>query len=110
MSSNGSNGYIPFVDLVTLHQELKEELVSVVRLALQTASLIGGPLVAEFEANFAAFCEAKHCAGVSSGTDAVRFALIAAGAQPGEIVITVPNTFITTTEAISQTGARSEFD
>ena len=109
MSSNGNNGHIPFVDLVTLHQELEEELVSVVRSALQTASFIGGPLVAEFETNFAAFCETKHCIGVSSGTDAVRFALMAAGVQPGEIVITVPNTFIATTEAISQAGARPEF-
>ncbi len=109
MSSNGNNGHIPFVDLVTLHQELEEELVSVVRSALQTASFIGGPLVGEFEANFAAFCETKHCIGVSSGTDAVRFALMAAGVQPGEIVITVPNTFIATTEAISQAGARPEF-
>jgi len=109
VSSNGSNGHIPFVDLVTLHQELEEELVSVVRSALRTASFIGGPLVAEFETNFAAFCEAKHCVGVSSGTDAVRFALMAAGVQPGEIVITVPNTFIATTEAISQAGARPEF-
>jgi len=109
VSSNGSNGHIPFVDLVTLHQELEEELVSVVRSALRTGSFIGGPLVAEFEANFAAFCEAKHCVGVSSGTDALRFALMAAGVQPGEIVITVPNTFIATTEAISQAGARPEF-
>jgi len=109
VSSNGNNGHIPFVDLVTLHQELEEELVSVVRSALQTASFIGGPLVAEFETNFAAFCETKHCIGVSSGTDAVRFALMAAGVQPGEIVITVPNTFIATTEAISQAGARPEF-
>jgi len=109
VSSNGSNGHIPFVDLVTLHQELEEELVSVVRSALRTASFIGGPLVAEFEANFAAFCEAKHCVGVSSGTDALRFALMAAGAQPGEIAVTVPNTFIATTEAISQAGARPDF-
>jgi len=109
VSSNGNNGHIPFVDLVTLHQELEEELVSVVRSALRTASFIGGPFVTEFETNFAVFCDAKHCVGVSSGTDAVRFALMAAGVQPGEIVITVPNTFIATTEAISQAGARPEF-
>ena len=51
----------------------------------------------------------KHCVGVGSGTDAVRFALIAAGVRPGESVITVPNTFIATTEAISQAGALPEF-
>ncbi len=109
MSSNGSNGHIPFVDLVTLHQELEDELLAVVRSALRTAGFIGGPMVEQFEANFAAFCDARQCVGVSSGTDALRFALMAADVQPGEIVITVPNTFIATTEAISQAGARPDF-
>src|SRR5438045_3204350 len=61
------------------------------------------------EREFAAFCDARFCVGVGSGTDAVRFALIAAGVRPGESVITVPNTFIATTEAISQVGAVPEF-
>ena len=47
--------------------------------------------------------------GVASGTDAVRFALMAAGVQPGDVVITVPHTFIATTEGISQAGARPDF-
>jgi len=110
MSSNGhSSSHIPFVDLVTLHRELEDDLLDVVRSALHTAGFIGGPMVEQFETNFAAFCDARHCIGVSSGTDALRFALIATGVQPGEIVITVPNTFIATTEAISQAGARPEF-
>src|SRR5207249_1929469 len=53
--------------------------------------------------------ENPHCVGVGSGTDALRFALIAAGVQPGDTVVTVPNTFIATTEAISQAGARPDF-
>ncbi|HVB58991.1 MAG TPA: DegT/DnrJ/EryC1/StrS family aminotransferase, partial [Candidatus Acidoferrales bacterium] len=104
-----SSSHIPFVDLVTLHRELEDDLLGVVRSALHTAGFIGGPMVEQFETNFAAFCDARHCIGVSSGTDALRFALMAAGVQPGEIVITVPNTFIATTEAISQAGARPEF-
>ncbi len=76
---------------------------------MDTAGFIGGPMVAGFESDFAAYCEAKHCVGVGSGTDALRFALIAAGIGAGEIVITVPNTFIATTEAISQAGARPVF-
>ncbi len=59
--------------------------------------------------DFAKFCDAEHCVGVSSGTDALRFALIAAGVGPGDAVVTVPNTFIATTEAISQAGARIVF-
>lgn len=104
-----ANNKIPFLDLVTPHLELEEELVSVFRNALRKASFIGGPAVEGFEHDFAAFCEVKHCVGVGSGTDAVRFALMAAGVRPGEGVITVPNTFIATTEAISQAGAMPEF-
>jgi dTDP-4-amino-4,6-dideoxygalactose transaminase len=100
---------IPFLDLATLHQELEPELLPVLQQALRTASFIGGPMLQEFEREFAAFCDTAHCVGVSSGTDAVRFALMAAGVQPGDIVVTVPNTFIATTEAISQAGARPDF-
>src|SRR5438552_14756038 len=104
-----TNGHIPLLDLVTPHRELEEELVSVFRTALGTARFVGGPMVEDFESEFAEFCETPHCVGVGSGTDALRFALIAAGVQPGDTVLTVPNTFIATTEAISQAGARSDF-
>jgi len=104
-----ANAKIPLVDLVTPHQELEEELVSVFRSALKTAGFVGGPTVDQFEREFAGFCEVQCCVGVSSGTDALRFALISAGVQPGDTVVTVPNTFIATTEAISQIGARPDF-
>ena len=100
---------IPFVDLITPHRELEEELVEVFRECLRNASFVGGPQVQSFEQEFAQFCEAKYCVAVSSGTDALRFALIAAGIGPNDEVITVPNTFIATTEAISQTGATPAF-
>ena len=100
---------VPFLDLVTPHQELEDELVQVFRDCLHTASFVGGPQVQAFEEEFAKFCETKYCIAVNSGTDALRFALIAAGIGPGDEVITVPNTFIATTEAISQTGATPSF-
>jgi len=100
---------IPFLDLVTPHMELEQELVDVFRQGLHTAGFVGGPMVEEFEKAFATFCDASHCAAVSSGTDALRFALMAAGIQPGDVVLTVPNTFIATTEAISQACAIPEF-
>ena len=100
---------IPFVDLVTPHRELQEELVDVFKAALATAGFIGGPMVEGFEREFALYCDAKHSVGVSSGTDALRFALSAAGVNPGDVVLTVPLTFIATTEAISQAGARPDF-
>jgi len=103
------NKGIPFLDLVGPHEELKDELASVFRSALQTAGFIGGPMVEGFEHDFAKFCDSPYCVGVGSGTDALRFALIAAGVQPEDVVVTVPNTFIATAEAISQAGARPEF-
>src|SRR5438445_8206828 len=103
------NGNVPFIDLVTPHLELEEELVSVFRSALKTAGFVGGRMVEDFERDFAQFCGVQQCVGVGSGTDALRFALIAAGVQPGDTVVTVPNTFIATTEAISQAGAIPEF-
>lgn len=103
------NGKIPFVDLVALHRELEAELVEVCRKAIQTAGFIGGLEVEGFEREFAQFCDTKYCVGVNSGTDALRFALTAAGVRPGDIVLTVSHTFIATIEAISQAGARPEF-
>ena len=100
---------VPFLDLVTPHQELQAELLEVVEKALGTAGFIGGPMVDQFEREFASFCNTKFCVGVNSGTDALRFAFLAADVKPGEIIVTVPHTFIATTEAISQVGARIAF-
>ena len=100
---------IPFLDLITPHLSLEEELVEVFRDALCRAEFIGGPMVEKFEASFAGFCDAGHAVAVSSGTDALRFALMASGVKRGDVVLTVPNTFIATTEAISQCGALPEF-
>jgi len=100
---------IPFLDLKTPHRELEEELVAVFRKCVRNASFVGGAQVQGFEEEFAQFCESKYCIAVNSGTDALRFALIAAGIGPNDGVITVPNTFIATTEAISQTGATPVF-
>ncbi len=100
---------IPFLDLVTPHVELEQELTAVFQKALRTAGFIGGAMVEGFERDFAGFCQTEHAVAVNSGTDALRFALIAAGVKLGDVVVTVPNTFIATTEAISQAGARPEF-
>ena len=100
---------VSFLDLVTPHRELRQDLHDVYNRVLDGAAFVGGRMVEAFEEEFAAFCEARHCVGVSSGTDALRFALIAAGVPQGDIVVTVPNTFIATVEAISQAGANVAF-
>lgn len=100
---------IPFLDLITPHLAMERELMAVCRQALHTGGFIGGPMVQEFEQSFAKFCGAEHAIAVSSGTDALRFALSASGVRRDDVVLTVPNTFIATTEAISQVGALPEF-
>ncbi len=106
---SSSKAPIPFLDLITPHVELEGELLSVFREVLRTAGFVGGSLVDGFERTFAEFCDVQHAAGVASGTDALLFALLAAGVKPGDTVVTVPNTFIATTEAIRQAGARPDF-
>lgn len=100
---------IPFLDLVAPHVELKDELCGVFETALTTGGFVGGPMVEEFERDFARYCEAEYCVGVGSGTDALVFSLIASGVKAGDIVVTVPNTFIATAEAISHAGAQPSF-
>jgi dTDP-4-amino-4,6-dideoxygalactose transaminase len=100
---------IPFLDLVTPHRDLEEELVQAFRDAVRAAAFIGGPHVEAFEREFAAYCGTKHCVGVGSGTDALRLSLLALGVGRGDAVVTVSHTFIATVEAISQAGAESEF-
>jgi dTDP-4-amino-4,6-dideoxygalactose transaminase len=100
---------VPFLDLATPHQKLEEELVEQFRQTLRSCIFVGGPVVEDFERAFADFCGASWCVGVGSGTDALWLALVAAGVRPGDTVVTVPNTFIATTEAITQAGAFPDF-
>ncbi len=100
---------VPFLDLVAPHMELEHELVDAFRHGLRTAGFVGGPTVERFEEDFAHFCDTRHAIAVSSGTDALRFAIMACGVEAGDVVLTVPNTFIATTEAISQARAIPEF-
>jgi dTDP-4-amino-4,6-dideoxygalactose transaminase/acetyltransferase-like isoleucine patch superfamily enzyme len=102
-------GTVPFLDLVTPHLALEHELVSAFRHGLRTAAFVGGAVVEKFEEAFALFCDVSYSIAVSSGTDALRFAIMACGIEPGDVVLTVPNTFIATTEAISQARAVPEF-
>src|SRR5687768_13828224 len=100
---------VPFNDLRRQHDEVREEIQSAIEQALDNSAFIGGPAVKQFETDFAAFCGAEHAIGVSNGTEALRLALQALGVGHGQAVITVPNTFIATAEAITLVGARPIF-
>jgi dTDP-4-amino-4,6-dideoxygalactose transaminase/acetyltransferase-like isoleucine patch superfamily enzyme len=108
-TATGANDHVPFLDLITPHLELEDELVKVFRQSLRTAGFVGGSVVENFERDFARFADSTHAIAVNSGTDALRFAIMACGIEAGDVVLTVPNTFIATTEAISQARAIPEF-
>ena len=96
---------IPLVDLKAQYADLKVEIDAAMQHVIDQTSFIMGPDVAAFEAEFADFCGADECVGVSSGTAALILALRAVGVQPGDEVITAAHTFIATAEAISAVGA-----
>ena len=100
---------VPFLDLKTQYQSISEEVAAALQQVLDSAAFSGGPFVARFEEEFAAFCRCKYAVGVGSGTDALWLTLRALGIGRGDEVITVPNTFIATAEAISLCGATPVF-
>ena len=100
---------VPFLDLKAQNRALKDEILPLWEEILKSASFVGDKHVKAFEEDFAEACSVKHCVAVNSGTDALRFILLALDLQPAEEVITVPNTFIATTEAITQAGGKIVF-
>jgi dTDP-4-amino-4,6-dideoxygalactose transaminase len=100
---------VPFLDLSAHHAPLLPELETAIKGVISSGAFAGGPYVAGFEEDFAAFCECEHAIGVGSGTEALWLALQGAGVGPGDEVITVPSTFLATAEAISWCGARPVF-
>lgn len=100
---------IPFFDLKLLHKPLEQDFINAFRRDLLSFEFVNNNIVKMFEQEFACYCGTRYAIGVGSGTDALRFALIAAGVKKGDMVITAPNTFIATTEAISQAGAMPVF-
>ena len=100
---------VPFLDLKAQYNSIKDEIGGALEQVLGNTAFAGGPFVSQFEKEFATFCGTKHAIAVGSGTDALWAALIAAGVGPGDEVITVPDTFIATAEAISFCGATPVF-
>jgi dTDP-4-amino-4,6-dideoxygalactose transaminase len=100
---------IPFVDLKSLHREIKDDLREVFDRVLDNSTFVLGPEVQRFEQEFAAYCGTEHCVAVNTGTAAIHLALAALSIGPGDEVITVPHTFIATAEAITAVGAKPVF-
>ncbi len=100
---------VPFLDLKAHHAPLIEKFDRAIREVIESSAFAGGPFVEKFEEEFAAFCGSSYAIGVGNGTDALWLTLLALGIGEGDEVITVPNTFIATAEAIAYCKARPVF-
>jgi dTDP-4-amino-4,6-dideoxygalactose transaminase len=100
---------VPFLDLKAHHEPIRDELNHAIGEVMESGVFAGGPFVAAFERDFAAYCDTRFAVGLGNGTDALWLSLLALGVGPGDEVITVPFTFIATAEAISFCGARPVF-
>ena len=96
---------IPFLDLGAAYRELKPEIDAAVSRVLESGWYILGPEVEAFEAEWAAYCDAKHAVGLANGLDALTLALWALDIGPGDEVIVPSNTYIATWLAITGVGA-----
>ncbi|OPY15890.1 MAG: dTDP-3-amino-3,6-dideoxy-alpha-D-galactopyranose transaminase [Syntrophus sp. PtaB.Bin138] len=100
---------IPFVDLKSQYDIIKADIDQAIAAVISKTAFIGGTHLKNFEDAFAAFCNVKHCIGVGNGTDALYIALRTLGIGSGDEVITVANSFIATSEAITMIGAKVVF-
>jgi len=96
---------VPFNDLRAEYYSLKEEIDGAIKRVIESGKFVMGEELDAFEEEFALYCGAKYAVGVGSGTGALHLALLACGIGPGDEVITVPNTDLPTTAAISYSGA-----
>jgi dTDP-4-amino-4,6-dideoxygalactose transaminase len=100
---------VPFLDLASLHDELRGHLDAAWRSVLTHGRFVGGPEVAEFEAAFARYSEVEHCVAVGNGTDALELAMRGLGVGEGDEVLVPTNTFVATAEAVCAVGATPRF-
>src|SRR5947207_1129262 len=100
---------VPFLDLKAHHVPLLEKFNRAIREVIESSAFAGGPFVERFQEEFAAYCDSEYAIGVGNGTDALWLALLGLGIGPGDEVITVPNTFFATVEAITYCRAQPMF-
>ncbi|MBM7556923.1 DegT/DnrJ/EryC1/StrS family aminotransferase [Halanaerobacter jeridensis] len=100
---------IPFMDLSDCYNQVYDEIMEKIGHLIDNTRFIGGEEVNKFEEEFAEYCNTEYCIGCGNGTDALVLALRALEIGQGDKVITVPNTFIATAEAVTNVGAKVDF-
>ncbi|MEX0815885.1 MAG: DegT/DnrJ/EryC1/StrS family aminotransferase [Gaiellales bacterium] len=101
-----TSSVVPFLDLGSIHHELRSELIEEWSLLIDSGAFTNGPQVAQFEQAFADYCGTRYCVGLASGLDALRLGLLAAGLEKGDEAIVPANTFVATFEAVTQAGGK----
>ena len=101
--------HIPFVDLKAQYNSIKGEIDSAINSVISETAFIGGEYVKKFEDEFTALYGVKHCISVANGTDSLYIIMKMLGIGNGDEVITVANSWISSSETISQTGAKPVF-
>ena len=102
---SGERNKLPLVDLKAQHAAIAGEVKAAIDNVMSKTDFILGADVAEFESEFARFCDAEHCVGLDSGMSALELGMRAMGIGPGDEVITPAGSFIASSSAISFTGA-----
>lgn len=100
---------ISLMDLSRQYRLIKKQVLPAINEVLDSARYINGSQVKQFEEEFAKYCNASYCVGTSNGTDSLILSLRALGIGNGDEVVTVPNTFTATTEAVHLVGAKIVF-
>lgn len=97
---------VPYLDLKAQYRSIKPEIDAAIARVLESCQFVLGAEVAGFEQDFAAYCDTSECIALNSGTSAIHLALLAAGVEPGDEVITVPFTFVASVAAVIYAGAK----
>ena len=100
---------VSFLDLGRQYASIKQEIDQTIQNVIDRSAFIGGPSLEAFEREFAEFCRVKHCIGVGNGTDAISVALKALGIREGDEVLVPANSFIATSEAVTNVNAKVVF-
>jgi len=100
---------VEFYGHVRQYHEIKSEIDKNISKVLESGQYVMGPMLKQFEGELAAYEGTKYAIGVGNGTDAIWLVLMALGIGPGDEVITHPNTFFATAEAIWIAGATAVF-
>lgn len=100
---------VPFADLHAQYASIRSEVDATMAEVIRTSAFVRGPFVERFEAEFAAATGSAHCVSCANGTDSLYISMVSLGVKPGDEVIVPANSWISTSETVTQAGATVVF-